>query len=86
MEGVNDELSGNPLNSFCGAVVLVEHCPLALETTLEPGAGAGDQGQVLQLHNSVSADSPAAEQLQTYLLQWVGETMHSEAILGFIKT
>ena len=73
MEGVNDELSGNPLNSFCGAVVLVEeHCPLALETTLEPGGRCGGPGQVLQLHNSVSADSPAAEQLQTYLLQWVG--------------
>ena len=89
MEGVNDELSGNPLNSFCGAVVLVwwrSTAPSPLRAPWSQGAGAGDQGQVLQLHNSVSADSPAAEQLQTYLLQWVGETMHSEAILGFIKT
>ena len=91
MEGVNDELSGNPLNSFCGAaVVLVEErrstAPSPLRPPWSQGAGAGGQGQVLQLHNSVSADSPAAEQLQTYLLQWVGETMHSEAILGFIKT
>ena len=44
MEGVNDELSGNPLNSFCGAAVLEEHCPLALETTLEPGGRCGGPG------------------------------------------
>ena len=46
MEGVNDELSGNPLNSFCGAAVVLveEHWPLALETTLEPGGRCGWPG------------------------------------------